>query len=99
MRQVALEDKTNGVGAVPDLLLDLVLEGRAFTMDVLHTQRETAPNIVDGKGDYVMIVKENHPTLQADIALVFTGPDAPLFIEERAATLSKQHDRIEVRTM
>ena len=97
--QVAIDDKTNEIGAMPDLLLDLVLEGRVFTMDALHTQRETAQTIVDGKGDYVMIVKENQPTLQADIALVFTGPDAPLFIEERAATLGKEHGRIEIRTV
>ena len=97
--QVAIKDKTNEIGAMPDLLLDLVLEGRVFTMDALHTQRETAQTIVAGKGDYMMLIKENQPTLQADIALVFTGQDAPLFIEECAATLGKVHGRIEVRTI
>jgi len=54
---------------------------------------------VDGQGDYVMIVKKNPPALQADIALVFTGKEAPLFLEERAATLGTAHGRIEVRTI
>ena len=84
---------------MPALLLDLVLDGRVFTMDALPTQRETAQRIVEQQGDYVMMVKENQPSLHADIALVFTGQDAPLFIEDRAALIGKAHGCIEVRTL
>jgi hypothetical protein len=40
--QVAITDQTNEIGACPDWLADLVLEGRVFTMDALLTQRPIA---------------------------------------------------------
>jgi hypothetical protein len=72
--QVAVADKTNEIPVAPSLLAGLVLEGRVFTMDALLTQREVARTIVDGGGDYVMVVKANHPQLQADIAAEFSAP-------------------------
>jgi predicted transposase YbfD/YdcC len=56
------------------VLEGLVLEGRIFTMDALLTQRALAQQIVAGGGDYVMLAKGNQPTLEQDIATVFTAP-------------------------
>lgn len=97
--QLAVQDKTNEIGAIPDLLADLIIEGRVFTMDALLTQREVAQTIVQGRGDYVMIVKDNQPTLRADIALVFADSAASDFIEDRSITTDKGHGRLEVRTL
>lgn len=72
--QVAVDDKTNEIGACPALLAGLVLEGRVVTMDALLTQREVAQTILDGRGDYVMVVKNNQPTLHDAVATVFTSP-------------------------
>jgi len=74
--QMGVDDKTNEIPVAPLLLAGLVLEGRVFTMDALLTQRAIAQTIVDGGGDYVMVVKENQPQLEADIALTFTTPPA-----------------------
>ena len=41
----------------------LVLEGRIITVDALLTQRQVSQDIIDGGGDYVMIVKENQEAL------------------------------------
>jgi len=97
--QVAVGDKTNEIGAMPDLLADLILEGRIFTMDALLTQRSIAQTIVDGGGDYVMIVKNNQATLRKDIALLFEGPDATAFVEDQVTTTEKAHGRLETRTL
>lgn len=98
--QLAVADKTNEIGPTPDLLAGLIIEGRIFTMDALLTQREIAQNIVDRKGDYVMIVKDNQPTLRADIELPFADPEAaPFFVEDRSVTTDKGHGRLEVRTL
>jgi predicted transposase YbfD/YdcC len=96
--QLGVDDKTNEIGVAPDLLADLVIEGRVFTMDALLTQREIAQTIVEGNGDYVMIAKDNQPTLRSDIALLFTDPNAAEFVEDQAST-SKGHGRLEVRTL
>lgn len=72
--QTGVDDKTNEIPVAPHLLASLVLEGRVFTMDALLTQREIAQTIIAGGGDYVMVVKGNQPTLEADIATEFATP-------------------------
>ena len=97
LAQQAVDDKTNEIPVVLDLLRHLVLEGRIVTMDALLTQRQIAQQIVDAGGDYVMVVKENQPKLLDDIATVFTLP--PMLGERRAvaATVDLGHGRIEQR--
>jgi predicted transposase YbfD/YdcC len=99
LSQLAVDDKTNEIGVMPDLLVDLIIEGRVFTMDALLTQREVAQTIVDDQGDYVMVVKDNQPTLRADIELLFTEPGAEDFIDDCDTTVNKGHGRLEVRTL
>jgi hypothetical protein len=57
-----------------------------------------APTIVDKGGDDVMIVKENHPQLHADIALVFAQPPWG-DVQETASTVEMGHGRIAQRTL
>lgn len=99
LRQLGVDDKTNEIGAMPEFLVDMVMEGRVFTMDALLTQREIAQTIIDGRGDYVMIVKENQPTLYADLSLLFTEPGAAPFIHDQITVTNKGHGRIEQRTL
>lgn len=72
--QQAVDDKTNEIPLTPVLLRGLLLEGRVVTMDALLTQRQIAPTVLDGGGDYVMVAKENQPRLQQEIATVFDSP-------------------------
>lgn len=72
--QVGVDDKTNEIPVVARVLAGLVLQGRVFTLDALLTQRRLAAQIVAGGGDYVMLAKGNQPTLEADIATVFSSP-------------------------
>jgi len=98
LAQQAVSDKTNEITQVEAVLRQLVLPGRVFTMDALLTQRHVAQAIVDGGGDYVMIVKANQPQLHADIEFVFTLPPAgdP---QPSARTVDIGHGRIEQRNM
>jgi predicted transposase YbfD/YdcC len=97
LAQQAVDDKTNELPVAVAVLRHLVLEGRSVTMDALLTQRQIAQQIVDAGGDYVMVVKENHPQLLEDITTVFAL--APIAGERRtaAATLELGHGRIEQR--
>ena len=99
LKQLGVNDKTNEIGAMPELLADLLIEGRVFTMDALHTQRETAQTIIDGGGDYVMQVKGNQPTLEANIVALFTRPDVAAWVDDCNVTMSRGHGRIETRTL
>lgn len=67
--QVAVEEKTNEIPKLPELLDPLPLEDAVVTADALHTQQETARYLVETKhADYVFLVKDNQATLRKDIA-------------------------------
>jgi predicted transposase YbfD/YdcC len=98
LRQQAVDDKTNEIKAVETVLQQIVLRGRILTMDALLTQRRVAQTIVEGGGDYVMIVKDNQRQLKADVELVFTLPpwgDR----QESTRTVDVGHGRIESRNL
>lgn len=98
LAQVAVDDKSNEITAVEDLLRGLVLEGRVLTMDALLTQRDIAQRIVDGGGDYVMIVKDYQRQLRADIEQVFAMvPWGDRQVS--TTTIDMGHGRIEQRTL
>jgi hypothetical protein len=60
--------KTNEIPEIKPLLEPLELNGRVVTADALHTQRETARFLVEDKqAHYLLTVKENQPTLYADL--------------------------------
>jgi hypothetical protein len=72
--QQAVADKSNDLFQIEDLLETLVLKGQIVTMDALHTQRYVAQTILEGDGDYVMLVKGNQPDMLADIRTVPRTP-------------------------
>jgi hypothetical protein len=75
--QLRVAPGANEITAALELLKILPLEGVVITGDAIFTQREICRVITEGGGDYFFTVKDNQPTLKADIALAF-GPDSPL---------------------
>jgi predicted transposase YbfD/YdcC len=65
--QVTVDEKSNEITAIPRLLELLDLHGALVTIDAMGCQKEIAQQIVDGGGDYLLVVKDNHPHLLADI--------------------------------
>jgi predicted transposase YbfD/YdcC len=63
LAQVAVDDKSNEITAVPQVLKMLDLKGALVSVDALNTQKTIAAQIVQDGGDYLMAVKDNHPTL------------------------------------
>jgi Druantia protein DruA/DDE_Tnp_1-associated/Transposase DDE domain len=67
--QLQVEEKTNEIPKLPELLAPLPLDGALITADAMHTQTESANYIVEQKNaDYLFIVKDNQPTLRQDIS-------------------------------
>jgi predicted transposase YbfD/YdcC len=94
-----VEDKTNEIGVILELLKGLLLDGKVITVDALLTQREVAENITEEGGHYVMIVKDNQPHLRQVIEGAIEG--IPFYREERqvAESLDSGHGRIEERKL
>lgn len=78
MAQVEVDSKTNEIPEAPKLLAPLPLEGRCVTADALHTQVELARFLVEDKhAHYCFTVKDNQPTLKADIDMLFAARSIP----------------------
>jgi len=76
--QVEVGEKTNEIPELPRLLEPLDLTGRVVTADALHTQKETARFLVEEKeADYLFIVKDNQPTLLADLVALEESDFSP----------------------
>ena len=89
-------DKTNEITASADALAMLLLTGVVITADAMFTQRAIARTILDAGNDYLLVVKENQPTLHEEIAMLFADPDAAVSVAEETSTHSQ---RIEQRRL
>ena len=98
--QVAVEAKSNEITAVPELLKLLELQEKIVTLDAMGCQKAIAQTIMDGGGDYVLAVKDNQPTLHAELQAAFTqAPAPPLRSSRCTTTFEKGHGRYEQRTV
>jgi predicted transposase YbfD/YdcC len=68
LAQLRVDAKTNEHKAALELLGVLPVRGNVFTGDAAFCQRDLAGLIVAGGGDYVLIVKDNQPSLAVDVA-------------------------------
>ncbi len=95
--QYAVNDKSNEIPAVRELLGLLDIEGCLVVADALNCQKETAKVIVDGKADYLLSVKDNHPTLKEDIE-DYVQDETLQQTMDTHETVEKNRDRVERRT-
>ena len=101
--QVATDTKSNEITAIPALLRLLALEGATVTIDAMGCQTAIARQIVEQGADYVLALKDNHPTLHEHVRLAFADADAaagttlPLADLPAHTTVEKDHGRIERR--
>jgi predicted transposase YbfD/YdcC len=65
--EVAVDEKSNEITAIPRLLELLALEGALVTIDAMGCQKAIAQAIVDKKANYLLVVKDNQPHLLEDI--------------------------------
>ena len=99
--QVATDEKSNEITAIPQLLDLLSIEGAFVTIDAMGCQKDIAAKIVDRGGDYLLTVKENQPTLYADIQNSFIRAHDTNFAGldfDEYQTKDKGHGRFETRT-
>ena len=98
--QVAVDAKSNEITALPQLLEFLDLRDKIVTMDAMGCQKELAKTIVTGGGDYLLAVKDNQPTLHAEIRAAFATAATPPARSSRLYTTEDHgHGREEQRTV
>lgn len=99
--QVKVDDKSNEITAIPELLELLDIQGKIVTIDAIGTQ-ENICNLItskDKKGEYILKVKDNQKDLKDDIKTYFDlgikRDDANIIVWD--TDYEKDHGRIEKR--
>lgn len=97
--QLSVPEKTNEITAIPELLDHLAetdqLKGALVTIDAIGCQVDIADKIVAHTADYLLALRGNQPTLEAEVAEYFrTAPEAELVSK---TTVEKGHGRLETR--
>jgi len=101
--QIKVNEKSNEITAVPELLQALQLKGCIVTLDAMGCQKDIARQIVQGQADYVLALKGNQQTVHQEISSFLDDGISRLdpagaapgwqFLE----TVEKDHGRIETR--
>jgi predicted transposase YbfD/YdcC len=99
--QVATEEKSNEITAIPKLLRLVNITGGIITIDAMGTQKAIAKQIVDAEADYVLALKGNQDTIHQSV-ISYTDEQMDNNFAEVAArhhtTTDKGHGRVETRT-
>ncbi|MDR2662724.1 MAG: ISAs1 family transposase [Treponema sp.] len=99
--QLATEEKSNEITAIPQLLNLIDVEGDTITIDAMGCQKEIVKKIREKEADYVIAVKGNQPSLYEEIQGYFEyldGPETKELPEDLwESGPEKDHGRIEKR--
>lgn len=98
--QRKVEDQSNEITAIPELLRLLDVSGCIVTIDAMGCQTKIAQTIRDEKADYLLRVKDNQSTLKQDLVDWFAFGDSQQFAGmdmDFHQTIHKTSGRIEIR--
>lgn len=105
--QVKVEDKSNEITAIPELLKVLDIHGCIVTIDAMGCQKDIAARIIDKKADFALALKGNHGTLHEEVKTFFDDAVPPCATQpahtvspgtiDFLQTVDKGHGRIETR--
>ena len=96
--QLRVNEKSNEITAVPQLLRALDLAGCIVTLDAMGCQKKIAKEIIEADADYVLALKGNQETVHEEVRTflddaILQDPETLAYTE----TIEKDHGRIETR--
>ena len=94
--QVATDEKSNEITAIPKLLELLDLKGSLVTIDAMGCQHKIADKITTEGGDYLLALKGNQGALNDDVRAYFEHSSATMS-QETYEEYDKGHGRVETR--
>lgn len=98
--QRKVDDHSNEITAIPELLDVLYLKGCIVTIDAIGCQTEIAEKVLEQEADYVLAVKGNQGHLEEDLADLFAGFEECQYRDvehDYSKVTHKGHGRIEIR--
>ena len=101
MGQESVQEKSNEITAIPDLLDKINIKGQIVTIDAMGTQKDIARKIKkEKKADYVLALKGNQMSLYEDVKDYFSDAELCDKVKDKGGyirTSEKAHSQIEVR--
>ena len=99
--ELQVDEKSNEIKAVPELLEMLDVKGDIITADAMSCQKDIAQKVVEKEGDYILALKGNHPVMEREVSAYFAWlRENPRELSECMSWRSpveKRHGRIERR--
>ena len=98
--QIKVDDHSNEITAIPELLKTLDVSGCTVTIDAMGCQKEIAATVTEQGADYVLALKQNQPQLYDDVTEMFDHAKRSGFSDlshRFSETVGKGHGRIEKR--
>ena len=98
--QWKVDDKSNEITAIPELLRLLAINGCIVTIDAMGCQTNIAAQIISQDADYVLALKDNQARLHREVQRLFTDAlsdpttTIPYAFDQ---TVDKAHGRLEIR--
>lgn len=102
--QIATEEKSNEITAIPKLLKLLHLEGCVVTFDAMGTQKKITSQIIHQNADYIGALKDNHEIFHDEVRELMEDPTTLLKMQKQGARLehysekNEDHGRVEKRS-
>ena len=103
LTQLAVDEKSNEITAVPELLDSLDIEGHTISLDAMGCQKKIARQIRFAHADYLLALKANHPHLHQRVEQLFSSAGALEYTKNQGHTFThielenKGHGRLEKR--
>ncbi len=96
-----VDDKTNEITAIPELLKNICIEGAIITIDAMGCQSKIAEQIIEQKGNYILRVKKNqgglHDAMEATFKEAETIGYKKMTVFTAEDETNNDHGRIESR--
>lgn len=95
--QLKVDEKSNEITAIPELIKRLMLEGAIVTIDAMGCQKDIAKLIREQKADYVLGLKRNQGNLEESVRDCFKLNDGSSIIYTTRDEIACEHGRLEER--
>ncbi len=99
--QTAVDEKTNEITAIPELLAMLDIENSIITLDAMGCQKKIAEQIIKQKGHYILALKGNQSGMQSELEAWWHKAERENLSDinySKHTTINSDHGRIEKRT-
>ncbi len=99
LKEAVVGEKESEQKRAEALFTPVFVKGRIVSADALHTHASVCASIIASGGDYLLIAKDNQPTLKDDLSLFFGEPPADCRDWRTSQTTNLGHGRLEQREL